>query len=421
MSLLSLLIIAIVTIPFLVLYAKELFPYFLLAQFYSLPLLVILKTNDIGTFTIGFQVLTLITGVVLFLRNLDKVTLSPSVVCFILLTFLCLYGFFVPQTNSTPIIVKVIASKSILFPIIISVVFFVINDKKYICKIVNLTFFVCIANAIAGVMQLRLGTQKLIALGLPYGTQIREFRSGRVRALGLSLTNFEFALFSGLTAIICYAVITRMILVNDVSRLFAGITLLASVVSLYTSITRQGIFLPLIGIAFLEIVRPRNAIRIYTLIYFFFILIIILLFANNLFLQSDSFFGRIQLWRSLLREYGVFLGNGIGFCGGATTSSFAKNLSQIFVDNFFISIFLQVGVIGLILYAATLCVFFYNTNFLGKSVMISIILTSFITELWDYTSVANLALMIVVTVGNKNFSKSNVLDHRADAILVSET
>ena len=122
-----------------------------------------------------------------------------------------------------------------------------------------------------------------------------------------------------------------------------------------------------------------------------------------------------------MHEYGVFLGNGIGFCGGATTSSFARNISQIFVDNFYISIFLQVGVIGLILYAATLFGFFYNTNSLGKSVMLSIVLTSFITELWDYTSVANLALMIVATVGNKNFSKSNRLDRRADAILTSET
>ena len=388
--------------PLLIFWSRVLFPVFLLAPFYSLPLLLIFRTNDIGAFAIGFQILSLFTGSVLLLRNSTIAFFNPSSIAIFMLTTLCAYGFFIPQTNATPFIVKVIACKVILIPVIFSMILYVVNDKNYICYIVKMIFLVCIANSIAGLIQIRLGTQKLIALGLPYGTQIREFKTGRIRALGLSLTNFEFALFSGLTAILCYAVISKIILVGEVSRFFAFITLVSSVVSMYTSITRQGIFLPLIGIIFLEIARPRNAIRIYTQLYFLSILVTFLAIANNLFLTTDSTSGRIQLWRTLLRENGLFIGNGIGFCGGATTSSFARNISQIFVDNFYISIFLQTGTIGLFLYIVSLSGFFYNTNLFGKAILLAIIFTSFVTELWDYSSVAGLALILIATLGQNN-------------------
>jgi len=388
--------------PFLIIYSRLLFPLFLLAPFYSLPLLLILRTNDIGIIAVGFQFLSIVTGLVLLFRKPLSITLNPSTIALLLLTVLCIYGFFIPQTNSTPFIVKVIASKSILLPATLSMVAYTINDRRYICNIIKMIFTISIANSIAGIFQLRLGTEKLIALGLPYGTQVREFKTGRLRALGLSLSNFEFALFSGLTAILCYAIISKIILAGEVSRIFALITFVFSVVSMYTSITRQGILLPLIGIIFLEFTRPRNAVRIYTQSYFFFILLIFLSLANNLFLRSESFYGRIQLWQTLLAENGLFIGNGIGFCGGATTSSFARNISQIFVDNFYISIFLQAGLIGLLLYLISLLSFFYETNLFGKSVLISIIFTSLVTELWDYSSVASLALILIIILGRKN-------------------
>jgi hypothetical protein len=395
-------------LPFIFLYAQQLFPFFLLAQFFSLPLLLILRTNDIGLFSVGFQFLSLLTAMILFLKVRRVKFHTPSIVALSLLSLLCVFGFFMPQTNATPIIVKIIASKSLLLPVILSLLVSGIIDRAYAAKIVKMMFYVCIGNSIAGVVQLQLGTAKLIALGLPYGTQIREFRTGRVRALGLSLTNFEFALFSGLTALVCYAVISKLILIGDVSRLLALFTLLASTVSMYTSITRQGILFPLIGIAFMEVTRARNAIRLYTIIYFAFIASTLLVVANNLFVRSDSFFGRISLWKALLDEYGQFLGNGIAFCGGATTSSFARNISQIFVDNFFISVFLQFGFLGLIIYIIALLGFMHKTNRLGTAIVVAIALTSLITEFWDYTSVAALALILIATVGqNTEMTQTN--------------
>jgi hypothetical protein len=392
----------VLSIPLLVLYAKELFPYFLLAPFCSLPLLVILKRQDIGTFSIGFQILALLSGIVILLRNSKFRLFNSASISLILLTVASIYGILIPQTNATPIIVQVLASKSLLLPVVFALVGFAINDHKYICKMVKILFWVCIANSIAGVIELFLGTQKLIALGLPYGTQVREFSTGRVRALGLSLSNFEFSLFSGLTTIICYAVLTKLIFSGLISRTFAAFTLLSAIISMYTSITRQGIFFPLIGIIFLELTRQKNAVRVFSQIYTSFLFILALLAANNIFLRSESFYGRINLWRDLISQNGNFLGNGIGFCGGATTSSYAVNISQIFVDNYYLSVYLQLGVLGLILYLVTIFGFFNNSNRLGKAILLSVLFTSLVTEFWEYTSVISLALILIVTIGLNN-------------------
>lgn len=401
MSNVALFAIVVLLLPVLVVFAEKLFPYFLLAPFYSLPLLVLLKTQDIGTFAIGFQILAIVCGLISVFKSFNYKSLNAGVSGTALLSVACIYGMIIPQTNSTPLIVKVIAIKVILLPVVFSAMISGIDQVGYVCRIVKIFFWVCIANSLAGVLQLYLGTEKLIALGLPYGTQIREFTSGRVRALGLSLSNFEFALFSGLAAIICYAVLTNLILENQISKKLAFVTLFSSMISMYTSITRQGILFPLVAIAFLELVRKKNALRIFTQIYSGLILILVLLALNNLFLRSNTFYGRIALWRSLLREFGNFIGNGLAFCGGATTSSYAKNISQIFVDNYFISIYLQLGIVGLLLYLITIYAYLANSNPLGTAIVVALITTSLVTEFWEYTSVASLTLMFVVTLGSK--------------------
>ena len=399
MNLILLGVLTLPLVPFLIIYCEILFPFFLLAPFYSLPLLVLLKRQDIGTFSIAFQILALASGLFLLFKS-KSLTSTPSVyIGFSVLFLACTYGLIIPQTNSTPLIVKLIACKVVLLPIIFSLIMLGIGKIDYICKIVRFLFWVCIANSIAGVIELQLGTQKLIAIGLPYGLQVREFTSGRVRALGLSLTNFEFSLMSGLTAILCYAVLSRTMFDGQISRILAGVTFICALLNMYTSITRQGILFPLIGIFYLELTRKRNAVRIFGQVYLAAIFGAILLSVNNLFVRSDTFGSRLSLWKTLITQFGSFIGNGIGFCGGATTSSFAKNISQIFVDNYYISIFLQLGVLGLCIYLFVLFSYFSGTNRIGKGIMLSITLISLITEFWEYTSVISLCLMFVVTIG----------------------
>ena len=361
MKLAPILLIMFSLIPMIIVYANFLFPLFLLAPFFSLPLLLILKTQDVGTWSIAFQILCLAAGLAKLARDAQNIVFEVNSFSIFLLLIICLYGYLIPQTNATPFIVKLIAIKSLLLPVVFALVASTIKNSIYISNFVKVVFWINIANSLAGIIQLRLGTQKLIALGLPYGTQIREFNEGRVRALGLSLTNFEFSLFTGVTALLCYAVFTKVILVGQVSRAFAFIAFIFSLISMYTSITRQGILLPLVGIVIMELGRPKNALRILGQFYILALSSLIISYIEAVFFRSESLFGRFALWAQLVREYNVFLGNGIGFCGGATSSSYAKNISQIFVDNYYLSVLLQVGFFGLILYLFSLFVFFNKT------------------------------------------------------------
>ena len=398
--------------PLVFLYAKFLFPYLILAPFYSLPLLVLLKRQDIGTFSVVFQILALLTTVgFVFQKGFKLMPTTPGVIALGLLSILCLYGLLIPQTHATPTIVKIIACKSILLPVVISTILSRVLDENALVRLIKLSFYVCVISSVAGILELKLGVAKLTSLGLPYGAngQIREFQTGRVRAIGLSLTNFEFSLFSGLIAIIAYTIIANYFFIERISKSFAIITFFASLMNMYTSITRQGILFPLIAITIMELFKRRNAVRIFSQIYLSMIVSFLLIVLNNLFLSESSLNGRFSLWQKLLDQNAKFIGNGIGFCGGATTSSFAKNISQIFVDNYYISIFLQVGILGLVFYLAALTSYFYQSNVFGKAILIAILFTSLVTEFWEYTSVVTIALTLIVSVGTREYNSQSSL------------
>ena len=366
-----------------------------LAPLVSLPLVIILK-SDLKYFNLGCSILAMFAAIVVYLRNQKQ----PIRFIQVILGFagiLLIYGL-ANSEQSVPLVVKILAVKFFIFPIILSVS--ATLGKDFIYKLIQMIFLVVTAGTIASLLEIATGANKLVSLGLQYGSNITTFQAGHLRAPGLALTNFDFSFICGLAmylSIICrsnYFQFTKPFSKKNMNLMFV-----IGLIGIIISTTRSGFIFFLVCFATYSLLSTKNIGRIFSYVYGMGSTLILIYFNFSGFFTTTSLMERITLWRFLFSQYNLVYGIGIGTAGAATNSSFNQYSLRVVADNYYINLLIQFGALGIVFFALITLNYFASANRIGKSIIVGMLATSFFTELWEYSTFASLALIITVFDG----------------------
>ncbi|GAB1642013.1 O-antigen ligase family protein [Krasilnikovia sp. MM14-A1259] len=220
--------------------------------------------------------------------------------------------------------------------------------------LISVTAWLVIANAVAAVAEYIIGPTRLLAYGFEPDRAIRYIGS-TFRAPGLTEVNAALGLLCG-AYLLGYAALW---LVRDLrpNRLLWHVAGGAAAVGLVLSTSRTGALL-LVGGMVVAIVLNRGggpaARKRARWIGVAVVAVVLGGFAALGVTGSTSTFERFTIWGRLLRSGAPWYGNGMGSVGAATNSR-ASSSAQVFVDNYFVSVSLQLGIPVLVTVLALVC------------------------------------------------------------------
>lgn len=267
-----------------------------------------------------------------------------------------------------------------------------LNDSEV--KILKLFLFLSLlANFIAATWQSISGVDAFLSLGLKYGTSVRTI-DGVLRAPGLTIINSELGLFAG--AIGLFAALQLILRWRLQHKFWAISTTLISIGCILMSTSRSGALVIATGIiialVYVNNQMARKAATIWSAS--FFLLLIVLGFGYIGATSNASWADRLAQWFSLLSSGVQVFGSGFGAVGAATFSGYSSR-NPVFTDNVYISILIQFGLAGLLLF----CIWIYrllrarfpqdNTEnikalVITKSILVSLLVTGILVEVIDY-------------------------------------
>lgn len=345
---------------------------------YCLPFAIITKI-DLGNVNTIFQIILLSYSLLIFVSRIKNVV-QLQLKLLVILMVLSVYGFFIGKES---LIVKLIAVKFLILPILIAS-FYLLNEKRF-TNFIKLGMYIQIGNAFAVILEFILGPKKLLSLGFIYGTNIRDF-TGNIRFPGLTFTNYELGMFSSIIATLMYIYLRENKVWNlEFKRATLSITLMSSIICLLGSSSRSGILFFILNIIFhylfvkrkLHVIAAGMSLGLALAIYGT---------SKQIFLFStQSSSSRFELWGKLLGSRAWIYGTGIGTTGSASNSTFANAIDRTFVDNQFLGVLIQFGLLGALLYAT---IFFFLLRYSSKfdlNLVMSVLVVSVFIEIYDYT------------------------------------
>jgi len=368
--------------------------------FYSLLVIVLPLRTYISIINTLMQVIAVLASLVIYFRYHKKVshtiklTYLGSLSAFLMLG---IYGVFLSKNRT--LVIELLSLKFLLMPWLISVFAFV--KAKHFQSLMNYIYVAIFLNAIACLFQSQQGTDYLLARGLVWGKQISYFEVGRVRLPGLTTTNFDLSLLAGcaLLTVIIQRSLGKSTQVDHESNLKSSIVIISSVCCLYFSSTRMGILLAIVFFFTLMLFRQGDALKAFftTLLG----IVTIITAGSTLFIfNTSSLRARLELWSGLLaRNEGGIFGNGISMISAANKSNFAEKEIRLNGDNQFIALFMNFGLFGILIIALVCFTALNKGNSYGKSIVITFIAVSNVTELMDYTNVFGYLLMLYLHFG----------------------
>ena len=367
----------------------------------SLPL-VVFAGHFLKYFSLGCQLLAIFAAVAIVAKSKKRNQILP-LQWIILVAFLLLLFGMVIQDSQNSILILLIESKIVLFPIIVSGS--AILGINFIRRLITTLFFLVIAGSIAAIFEIGAGTGNLISAGLLYGTNVIVSTTGSLRAPGLSLTSFDFSLISGLAVLVALLNWSNyFVFEKKYSRKFLLIVIAAGLTGVFTSVTRSGLLFFIVAYAIYAI---SNSKKIGRAIVFFYVAaagLSIVLIKFSAFLSTSSLHQRFLLWRFLLSGRNLFYGMGLGTVGSVTNSSFTPVANRLVADNYYVNIILQFGIPGLMLFAIMLWLYWRFTDRCGKSMIVGLMVTALVTEIWEYPDFMAFLLIFVVSNGLKKNS-----------------
>jgi hypothetical protein len=227
-------------------------------------------------------------------------------------------------------------------PLILLVVLAGLTHRE-LYRLVTVTAWLLIANAVAGVTEYVIGPRRLIELGLPDGTAVR-YIGTTFRAPGLTEVNAALGLLAG-SFLLGYAALW---LIHDhrprnvVWHVGAG----AALISLALSTSRTGALLLAGGLIAAVVLNRGGGPAARRRGRWIGIGVVVCVVGGLVAVGatgSSSLFERFRVWGHLLRSAAPWYGVGVGGVGAATNSR-ASNSPQIFVDNYFVSVALQFSI-----------------------------------------------------------------------------
>lgn len=261
-------------------------------------------------------------------------------------------------------------------------------------------------NAVVSGIESALGSDRLLALThLSYGTNIRNIGT-TLRAMGTFATNYQLGAFAGVltaAALLWWGTLEGA----RKDRIWRIVAVASGVACLVFSTYRTGIIVLVVAIAaavFLTRGVVAGWVRIAAAVGGALAVIGFLAVGLG---STSSLFERYGVWGQLLAASPRFFGRGLGF-SGAASEAVGSSIS-IFTDNYYISMWLQFGVGGLLAMALFLVVAvgLFRIGRRGNSraalaltIWVGVLVGFYFVELWEYTSAMSIvALVLAASVG----------------------
>ncbi|MCU1558925.1 MAG: hypothetical protein JWN09_2920 [Microbacteriaceae bacterium] len=285
-------------------------------------------------------------------------------------------------------------------PVAVAVLASSLSDRQLRLLLKAVTMLIA-ASFIAAIIETMLGSDALLKLtGLAYGVSIRNFGAA-LRAPGTFATNFHLGAYSSVVAVVALLWWGTLRGSNrDVA--WRIVALVSSIGCLALSTYRTGVVLLVVSVI-AAVFLSGSAVRLWLKLA---VAIVGIGVATGFLLiglgNTDSYFQRLDVWNGLLSGSPSLLGRGIGYAGAA--SGAAGSAIQIFTDNYYISLWLQFGIPGLVIVGIFVGIFvaLFRAGRLGNSraaVAVSLwtgVLVAFaFVELWEYTSAMCLIALVV--------------------------
>ena len=364
----------------------------LLAQllFTFCGLVLVMVGVDTGVASGAIYVLLIISAVGVFSRRDVTKTIVGMAAIAVAVSIALMYA-----SISLPIAQALQGLRLVSTPILVAVAVWGLNATGRIWLFKLCTILMAFT-VVAAVYQASAGAPALVEAGLEAGTTVRTF-DGQLRAPGLFLTNYEMGATAGVLAAIAL-VWFRRVAITIGNRCWLAASLIVSGAALVLSLYRTGMVFVAVTVL-LVLILDRSAGRIERAL----ALSACVGVATVLFLQSTltstySLEDRAGVWERILGmpDIGLF-GKGIGASGAASVSRFA--IEPIITDNYFLSLWVQFGLLWWVLPAILLVMSLQRLRnqsagwmALTGSLLVSLIATFFFVDYWEYSVAAGLAL-----------------------------
>lgn len=355
----------------------------------NLPVSLV-SNQDLGLLNIAVQlVLCIMIFVKIFKRRyfLSK----HHIQCTFFVFALSAYGATIGWSNVKHATIF-LGIKFLLLPLLFSSLH--VLDFSDCKKILYFGFIAQIANAVAVIVEVVLGQEKLLQLGFDYGTNIRDF-SGTTRFPGLTLANYELGIFSAGVFALAYLILRDKNNEFKFSQNFLSLVLGSSITCLIGSSSRSGMIFVLIFFVIFSLSVKKNFAGITIIVLILISAFIMASMRSWVFVDTSSTSLRIELWKILFARVNFWYGAGLGSAGSASNSSYAEVGSRVFTDNQLIAFIYQCGLAGLILFFLIFFSLAKASVLKTFPLVISLLITSIFLEIWDYTLFMSMIFFVI--------------------------
>jgi colanic acid/amylovoran biosynthesis glycosyltransferase len=362
----------------------------------GLALLWVVPGGDKAFLSSGSFLAAAVGALVAFLRN--RKAPSKTMIWIIVLTgFVVVVGLVVGMA-SLPFAQVFAGIRLFVTPILCAFVALTIGRPGTL-RLLRFGTVIVVLSFIAAVAEYFLGAMWLADIGLEYGTAVRTI-DGALRAPGLFTSNYSLGSFAGVMgalALVWWPSPESGLRANLWRAVAAG----ASIGCLLLSTYRTGLLVFFVSIVLLivaglfkggtwkPILLAVGSVGLFAFIW-----------LSGL-ASTSSLFQRLDVWNKVVTTYGFLpLGHGIGFAGAASGSRFAG--APVIVDNYFLNLAFQFGLLALIVVAG---LFFVAVVSVVKAhrtpvfavgyVFVSCLVAFLFVDFWEYTAAMSLACAAV--------------------------
>lgn len=282
-----------------------------------------------------------------------------------------------------------LAAANVILPPVLALLAGSATSQSSSKRLFRLATLLMIANAIASIVEVRVGVHGLLDAGLQYGTEVREFGASTLRAPALAGDNAAAGIAAAALLVWVLAMRDDHQLVGNPLR---GLAAASSGIVLVLSTSRSGLALLVVAAASLALSKGSPGNRQWSRVLIAFVAVVG--FVAYGLTSSTSLAARLDVWRGLTNSGLTWFGHGLGSVGAATYSRFSSWSPQ-FADNYWLSVYLQFGLWGTVM----------TVWWLGRALALlgprlrrqpeagalcalaaSVALTSIFVELWEYSA-----------------------------------
>ena len=307
-------------------------------------------------------------------------------------------------TANIPLLQTVQGARLLLVPLLCGVIGLSVSRRQMVL-LMRLSTVVVVCSAAASAVENYLGVGQLVASGLDYGTTVRSF-AGSLRAPGLFVTNYGLGSFAGVFGALALTWWPQL----EPGKSGRGWRLVAagaSVICLLLSIYRTGILVLATAVVLLFIFDRRQGRLLRQMVLIlggaaFFVYV-----ETAGFTSSSSLFERFSVWGAVLAQYPLkAFGYGLGFSGSASGSRFAER--QIVVDNYFMSLGLQFGLLAIVMVLVVVFIAIRSLTLSTRqpilssaSTLLAVVIAFLFVDFWEYTAATSLVVAAVAFSGQR--------------------